>query len=59
MDPVYSSCHEVLLEVSPGVGGQEAMLFSQDLLTMYSNYASYMRWNYSIVHQDFSELGTS
>ncbi|AET38857.1 Mrf1p Ecym_3370 [Eremothecium cymbalariae DBVPG len=37
-----------ILEFRPGVGGVEAMIFTQDLLHMYINYAQYHRWKWSI-----------
>lgn len=38
-----------LLELRPGVGGSEAMLFTQDLVEMYQNYASKKRWQTQII----------
>lgn len=38
-----------LLELRPGVGGSEAMLFTENLLEMYQNYASKRRWQSQIV----------
>lgn len=34
----------VLFEISPGVGGKEAMLFGNKLFTMYDNYFRYKNW---------------
>ncbi len=36
----------VILEVRPGVGGDEAALFCMDLLKMYENYAKRKGWNF-------------
>lgn len=38
-----------LLELRPGIGGSEAMLFAQDLLDLYMNYAAKRRWPAQIV----------
>lgn len=38
-----------ILELRPGVGGSEAMIFTQDLLNMYQNYASKKRWSAQVL----------
>jgi peptide chain release factor 1 len=38
-----------LLEMRPGVGGSEAMIFTQDLMEMYQNYASKKRWPNQVI----------
>lgn len=38
-----------LLELRPGVGGTEAMIFTLELFNMYINYANHHRWPYTIV----------
>lgn len=48
---------EIVLEVSAGVGGQEAMLFTKELLDMYVNFAEYRNWDYHIIGLDDSEIG--
>ncbi|CRK96959.1 CLUMA_CG010322, isoform A [Clunio marinus] len=35
----------IIFEVSPGVGGKEAMLFANELSTMYFNYFNYKNWD--------------
>lgn len=47
-----------MLEVSPGVGGSEAMLFSSELLNMYSNYVGYRNWESEVINCDLNEMGT-
>ena len=32
----------IVMEIMPGVGGQEAMLFAKDLLVMYLNYFDHL-----------------
>ncbi|CCC69650.1 hypothetical protein NCAS_0D00690 [Naumovozyma castellii] len=46
-----------ILELRPGVGGTEAMIFTQDLLNMYIGYAHSHKWKYRILAQDENESG--
>ncbi|XP_022645250.1 uncharacterized protein LOC111243652 [Varroa destructor] len=49
---------EVLLELNAGVGGQEAMLFNQDLMTMYLKFSQLtMGWNVEVTEASLSETG--
>lgn len=47
----------LLLEVTAGVGGKEAMLFAGDLFDMYSNFCAHQGWTVEILQMDHSELG--
>lgn len=47
----------VLLEVTAGAGGQEAMLFARELFTMYESYARFKNWEVDIASIDTSDLG--
>ena len=47
-----------LVELRPGVGGIEAMIFAQDLLSMYVNYAHTHKWKYHIISQQSNESGS-
>lgn len=47
----------VLLEVTAGSGGTEAMLFASELFQMYESYANYKDWEVSIVSVEKSETG--
>ncbi|SCU90597.1 LAMI_0E02784g1_1 [Lachancea mirantina] len=47
-----------ILELRPGVGGIEAMIFAQDLLTMYINYAQTHKWKWHIVAKTENESGS-
>ncbi|QGN17556.1 peptide chain release factor 1 [Kluyveromyces marxianus] len=47
-----------ILELRPGVGGSEAMIFTQDLLNMYINYANYHRWKWSLISKTENASGT-
>lgn len=46
-----------ILELRPGVGGVEAMIFTQDLFNMYLGYANTHRWPYSIVSKSVNQQG--
>lgn len=46
-----------LLELRPGVGGKEAMIFTMELFNMYVNYAMYHKWPYTIVSKSMNESG--
>ncbi|XP_059157868.1 peptide chain release factor 1-like, mitochondrial [Physella acuta] len=51
--------NDIVLEITAGVGGQEAMLFCSELLHMYYKYATLKGWNISSVIDDKSETGGS
>lgn len=42
----------ILFEISAGVGGKEAMLFSNELFHLYFNYFQYKRWEIKDVESD-------
>jgi protein subunit release factor A len=50
-------CSDIVLEVSAGVGGQEAMLFARELLDMYCSYITYKDWDFQTADLELSELG--
>lgn len=45
----------VIMEITPGVGGQEAMLFARDLLNMYIHYLDYLGFTYELMEMLESE----
>ena len=47
----------VIFEVNAGVGGQEAMLFAQELYEMYTNHFEFMGWDYEVLDQDYTDIG--
>ncbi|AMD20056.1 HCL095Wp [Eremothecium sinecaudum] len=47
-----------IMELRPGVGGIEAMIFAQDLLNMYINYAQFHRWKWSITSKTKNSSGS-
>ena len=49
--------HDIVMEVSAGVGGQEAMLFTQEIFHMYLSYAQWKGWTVDILEESETELG--
>ncbi|XP_015265059.1 PREDICTED: peptide chain release factor 1-like, mitochondrial [Gekko japonicus] len=48
---------DLILEVSAGVGGQEAMLFTAEMFDMYEHYAAYKNWSFEILEYMSSDIG--
>ncbi|XP_039996085.1 peptide chain release factor 1-like, mitochondrial isoform X2 [Xiphias gladius] len=48
---------DLILEVTAGVGGQEAMLFTAEVLDMYQGFAQHHGWSFDILEHMTSELG--
>jgi len=46
----------VLLEVKPGVGGEEAKIWADDLLNMYLKYAQRKGWKAAIIEDDLLQI---
>lgn len=46
-----------ILEIRPGTGGEEAALFSGDLLRMYQRYAEAKGWVLEIIEEQHTEIG--
>uniref|UniRef100_A0A0A9XRF4 Peptide chain release factor 1 n=2 Tax=Lygus hesperus TaxID=30085 RepID=A0A0A9XRF4_LYGHE len=38
-----------ILEVRPGVGGDEAALFTRDIFTMYQRFCDFMGWSFRVI----------
>ena len=49
--------NDIILELSSGVGGQEAMLFTADMFEMYEQFAAYKRWKFDVVDYQTTEIG--
>ncbi|XP_026759267.1 peptide chain release factor 1-like, mitochondrial [Galleria mellonella] len=47
----------VLLEVTAGAGGQEAMLFARELFELYESFAKYKDWEVDIASIEKSDIG--
>ena len=54
-DAVYPQA--AVLEVSAGVGGQEAMIFAGELFQMYERYSTFKNWSWVIVDKTSTDLG--
>ncbi|GME72382.1 unnamed protein product [Ambrosiozyma monospora] len=46
-----------LLELRPGAGGQEANIFTEELLEMYIKYCQIHRWSYEIISKTQHDSG--
>lgn len=46
-----------IIEMRPGIGGEEASLFTDDLLTMYIGFADEMGWPYQITNVTRNDKG--
>ncbi|CAG4954448.1 unnamed protein product [Colias eurytheme] len=53
----YLSNGGVILEVTAGAGGQEAMLFARELFELYEAYAQYKEWEVDIASVEKSDIG--
>nr|XP_053628346.1 peptide chain release factor 1-like, mitochondrial [Cherax quadricarinatus] len=51
--------NEIIIEVSAGVGGQEAMLFCQVIFDMYQAYADFMGWEFQVTEYETTDIGKS
>jgi peptide chain release factor 1 len=47
----------VILEIRPGTGGEEAMLFAHDLFRMYKKYGEQAGWKITVLEAEESENG--
>lgn len=47
----------VFLEIRAGAGGDEASLFAQDLIRMYSRFAEKKGWNLEVMSTSYSPIG--
>jgi peptide chain release factor 1 len=47
----------VILEIMPGTGGEEAALFASDLLRMYTRYAERKGWKYEVLEMETTGIG--
>ncbi|KAF1375513.1 hypothetical protein PFLUV_G00220990 [Perca fluviatilis] len=50
---------DLVLEVTAGVGGQEAMLFTDEVFDMYQGYAQHHGWSFDILEHMTSEIAGS
>ncbi|KAF4090051.1 hypothetical protein AMELA_G00047570 [Ameiurus melas] len=52
-----SDMSDLVLEVTAGVGGQEAMLFTAEIFDMYQNYAGFHGWGFDTLEYMSSDIG--
>ncbi|XP_047459246.1 peptide chain release factor 1-like, mitochondrial [Mugil cephalus] len=48
---------DLVLEVTAGVGGQEAMLFTAEVFNMYQGFAQHQGWSFDILEHMTSDIG--
>ncbi|XP_035461178.2 peptide chain release factor 1-like, mitochondrial [Scophthalmus maximus] len=48
---------DLILEVTAGVGGQEAMLFTDEVFDMYHGFAQHHGWSFDVLEHVTSEIG--
>ena len=48
---------DLVLEVTAGVGGQEAMLFTAEMFDMYHSFTQHQGWSFEILDYMKSEMG--
>jgi len=51
------SARSIIMEIRPGVGGEEAALFGSELLNMYVKYAARKGWDVQLIDVAHSDLG--
>ena len=49
--------NQLILEVTDGVGGQEAMLFAEELSALYEHFARSQGWDFEVIARIPSDLG--
>ncbi|XP_070589825.1 peptide chain release factor 1-like, mitochondrial [Erythrolamprus reginae] len=49
--------NDLVMEVTAGVGGLEAMLFTAEMFDMYQQYAAYKNWTFDILTYTSSVIG--
>ena len=51
------SARSIIMEIRPGVGGEEAALFASELVDMYSKYAQRKGWDVQLMEVVHTDLG--
>lgn len=52
-------CENIMMEITAGVGGQEAMIFTQELFEMYNSFAHFKGWNCEVADYCHTDIGNS
>lgn len=48
---------DIILEIESGAGGQEAMLFAEEVFNMYQNFAHNKGWQFSLTQNADTDIG--
>ncbi|MFZ2593582.1 MAG: PCRF domain-containing protein [Minisyncoccia bacterium] len=56
-NPAKEYPNEIVLEVRPGAGGEEAALFAEELARMYLRFADNSGWQWKILYESRAALG--
>lgn len=51
------NCDNIILEITAGVGGQEAMLFAYNLMEMYCDHLNNLGFTYDFMERDVTSIG--
>lgn len=57
LDEETGTDRDVVLEIRPGTGGDEAALFAADLVRMYTRYAERRGWKLEVLDLNHTDLG--
>ncbi len=57
LPPDPNDSRNIIVEIRPAAGGEEAALFTADLFRMYGRYAEQRGWTQEVLDQSPSELG--
>ncbi len=55
--PELGDHNDIVLEITAGVGGQESQLFSKEIMDLYTAYAHYRGWEFTLLGYDETEIG--
>lgn len=50
-------CTDIVMEIMPGVGGQESTLFAKELFDLYYKYLKFIGWDCEIIEVDENGIG--
>ncbi len=57
LDTDDESGRNVIVEIRPGVGGDEAALFAAELMRMYTRYGERMGWTVNMLETQYGDVG--
>lgn len=53
----FDRSEECIVEIRPGVGGDESCIFTRELLSMYTHYAATKKWKMELINCDEATYG--